>query len=208
MQYHAVSSKCRVIDKPIHAIPVKEQTAAYRLFFHYRPVQVQQIFTMNTATMEQVGAPTSGNPEIDKDLRTEWVSVSYTAPELVALLKRGGAFMFTDVPAATKLYLDLVEHLRNWQHAFETNGTLRRAPLPDLQAFDELAGETFKYVSHSLINDEDITGYGSWLAQMSRFRRGITQNVLAGPMEHGGVPTYRSISDQIAAQLDHRTARR
>jgi hypothetical protein len=77
-----------------------------------------------------------------------------------------------------------------------------------LRLFDELAAEVFKYASPRLINDEDASGYGAWLAQMSRFRRGITAQLLAETPTTVGAPSYRSYSDQIAERLAKRLERR
>jgi hypothetical protein len=197
-----------VLKNRVSTVPREKQSAAYRLFFNHRRVLVQQIFTMNARTMGEVGIPTSGNEKVDRDLRTEWVTIQLTPVEMTQYIQRGARLMFENPEAATRLYLDLVEHLKNWLDVFDTNPNLRRAPIDELRLFDELAGEVFKYASRRLMPDEEASGYGAWLAQMSRFRRGITTQVLSETPTSHGAPTYRSYSDQIAERLAKRLERR
>lgn len=197
-----------VIKHFCHTVPAEKQTAAYRLFHFYRRVRVQQIFTMNAKTLEEVGMPTSGLEKVDRDLRTEWVTVKLTAVEMTAYLQRGASIMFERIEDATQVYLDLVEHLRDWLHVFSENQNLRQAPIKDLTLFDELAREVFKYANPRLIKNEEDTAYGQWLATGVRstgFDIGIFD-----PQEarRPVVASYTSLSDQIAEKLAQRLERK
>lgn len=197
-----------VLKNRVNTVPVEKQTAAYRLFHFYRRVMVQQIFTMNAGTLQQVGMPTSGNEKVDRDLRTEWVTVAMTAPEMTTYLQRGAALMFERVEVATQLYLDLVEHLRDWLQAFYDNPNLRKAPVDDLRLFDELAKECFKYANPRLMKNEEDTAYGQWLAAGTR-QTGFDMGIFSPEEERKPViATYTSLSDQIAEKLAHRLERR
>lgn len=197
-----------VLKNLVHTVPVEKQTAAYRLFHIYRRVRVQQLFTMNAQTLEEVGMPTSGMDKVDRDLRTEWVTVKLTPVEMSNYIQRGAAVMFEKVEDATKVYLDLVEHLRDWLQAFHDNPNLRHAPLKDLTLFDELAREVFKYASPRLIKREEDTAYGQWLASGVR-NTGFDIGIFDPKEERGPIiASYHSLSDQIAEKLAQRLERR
>ena len=194
-----------VLPNRVNSVPADKRTPAYKLFHFYRRVMVQQLFTMNTGTLKEVGTSTSGNPGVDRDLRSQWVTVSLTAVEMTEYLQKGAALMFEDPATATTLYLDIVEHLRGWLDSFINNPSLKRAPLEDLRKFDELAAAVFPYANARLMANEDDAGYGSWLAKAARRRRGLA-SMLANQAEEQ-VPqraVYRSLSDQIAERLAQR----
>jgi len=194
-----------VLPNRVQEVPPAQHTAAYRLFHYYRRVQVQQIFTMNAKTLEEVGSPTSGNLSQDSHLRTQWVMVHLTAVEMTMYRDKGAALMFEDVKVPTVLYLDLVEHLRNWLDAFHKNPNLRRAPLDDLTKFDELAAAIFPYANPRLMPHEDDAGYGAFLAKHARRRRGLASELIAAKSEEAAVRQfYRPLSDQIAERLAQR----
>jgi hypothetical protein len=197
-----------VITNWCHDVPVEKQTAAYRLFHIYRRVRVQQIFTMNARTMEEVGMPTSGMEKVDRDLRTEWVTVKLTPVEMSAYLQKGASVMFEKIEDATKVYMDLVEHLRDWLQAFIDNPNLRHAPLKDLELLDELAREVFKYANPRLMKNEEDTAYGQWLASGVR-STGFDIGIFDPKEERRPIiATYTSLSDQIAEKLAQRLERK
>jgi hypothetical protein len=189
----------------VHTVAPDRQSAAYRLFHIYRRVLVQQLFTMNEKTLKEM-QPTSGNTTIDADLRTEWVTVSLTAPEMCDYIKRGASLMFQNVKEATTLYVDLVQHLRGWLDLFDRNPGVKKVPLDDLRQFDELASMVFPYASRQLMAYEDDIGYGAFLVRAARRRRGLMAEL---SQEFGAEtapvrPAWRSLSDQIAERLAHR----
>jgi hypothetical protein len=187
-----------VLQNRVREMPPELHTAAYRLFHYYRRVQVQQLFTMNAKTLAQVGSPTSGNPAQDSALRTQWVTVSLTAVEMVAYKEKGAALLFEDTKTPTQLYLDLVDHLRGWLDIFNKNPNLRRAPLEDLRKFDELAAAVFPYASAQLMPN-------AFLAKQARRRRGLAAELFAIKEEQAPVRQfYRPLSDQIAERLARR----
>jgi hypothetical protein len=197
-----------VLKNVVQTVDPEKQTAAYRLFHHYRRVMVPQLFTMNAKTLEEVGMPTSGNEKVDSYLRTEWVTIQLTAVEMCAYMQRGAGIMFQNADAATKLYLDLVEHLRDWLQAFHDNPNLRKAPVRDLHLFDELAREVFKYANPRLMKNEEDTAYGQWLALGVR-STGFDIGIFSPQEEQKPIiASYTSLSDQIAERLAHRLERK
>lgn len=194
-----------VLQNLVHSIPRGKQSAAYRLFHDHRRVRTQQLFTMNTRAMNEIGVSTTGDPELDRQLRTEWVHVALTAVEMTTFLHRGAGLMFDDPRVATALYLDLVEHLRGWLDLFDKNPNLRRAPLQDLQAFDELAAAVFPFASRDLLPNEEDAGYGAFLAKAARRRRTLFSEMAAAAAEDVPIKvSYKPLSDQIAEKLAKR----
>jgi hypothetical protein len=199
-----------VLKNVVQTVPVEKQTAAYRLFHIYRRVMVPQVFTMNQNTLQEVGMPTSGNEKVDRYLRTEWVTVKMTPVEMTTYLQRGASILFENDADATQVYLDLVEHLRDWLQAFYDNPNLRKAPIRDLQLFDDLAREVFKYANHRLMKNEEDTAYGQWLAGGVRTMGfDVALGIFSSKEEQKPViASYTSLSDQIAEKLAQRLERK
>lgn len=149
-------------------VPKDKQTCAWRLFHVPYLCMVPQLFTMNQQIMENWGTPTTGDERLDREQRSAWVSVQLTAVQMTEFMDRGSPIMFQDYEVATKVYLDLLGHLRAWEHAFDVNLNLRRAPLADLVKFDELCGLIFPYANPRLMKHEDDAGYGAFLARRGR----------------------------------------
>lgn len=199
-------SQAIVHTHQVKDIPKDMQSPAYRLFHYYYRVWVQQLFTIDAGIAGEWGTSTSGDPKLDKEMRSAWVEVQHTPVEMVQLLQRGAALEFTDVHQATAIYLDILAHLRLWVKAFETNPNLRRAPLEDLRLFDDLAGQLYPYASHTLMAGEEDAGYGAFLARTAR-RRGnttILRGLAPAPGKGPSRGTYRPLSDTVAELLAKR----
>lgn len=194
-----------VLKNIVKSVPTEQHTAAYRLFFYPVSVMVQQVFTIDAEIAEKFGTPTTGNADLDREFRNAWVSVSITAVQMVEYMEKGATLMFQESQSPTKVYLDLVEHLRAWLQAFDRNPNLHRAPLEDLRKFDELAARIFPYASVQLMPNEDDAGYGAFLARSSRRRGGLASlrriEAFEAPQLRG---SYRPLSDAIAEKLARR----
>jgi len=187
-------------------VPKDKQTCAWRLFHVAHACMVPQVFTMNQQIMENWGVPTTGNEKLDREMRSEWVSVNLTAVQMVEFMDRGSPIMFHDHEVATRVYLDLLGHLRAWNHIFDVNLNLRKAPLADLAKFDELCAMIFPYANPRLMKNEDDAGYGAFLARRGRRALGsIAMAQRARTLEPGEAPMqYESFSNRIAERLAKR----
>lgn len=191
----------------VREVPASQQTCAWRLFNVPHPCLVPQLFTMNQQIMENWGVPTTGDERLDRDMRNEWVSVQLTAVQMVELMDRGAPIMFQDHDVATKVYLDLLGHLRAWNHIFDVNLNLRRAPIADLAKFDELAAMIFPYANPRLMVHEDDAGYGAFLARRHRRALGsvaMAQRVRAIEAQGEAPMQYESLSARITERLAKR----
>lgn len=194
-----------VLQNLVSTIPRSKHTAAYRLFHYHRRVMVQQLFTMNVKVMAEIGVSTTGDPKIDQQLRSEWVTISLTGVEMTQFMQKGAAMMFEEHKTPTAVYLDCVEHLRGWLDLFDKNPNLRRAPLNDLKLFDDLAGAVFPYASRQLMPNEDDAGYGAFLARAARRRRGLAAELINSQTDDMPVKlSYKPISEQVAERLARR----
>jgi hypothetical protein len=187
-------------------VPKEKQTCAWRLFHIHHPCMVPQVFTMNRQIMENWGVPTTGDEKLDRDMRTEWVSVNLTPVQMVEFMDKGSPIMFQDHDVATRVYLDLLGHLRAWNHIFDINLNLRKAPLNDLAKFDELCAMIFPYANPRLMRNEDDAGYGAFLARRSRRALGsVAMAQHTRTLSEGEQPMqYESLSARIAERLAKR----
>lgn len=197
-----MSSHAIQLTNVMKTVAAADQTAAYRLFHHPRRCMVQQMFTINREVAEKFGTLTSGDATRDREMRNEWVNVLLMAPDMCEMIERGASIMFDNPAVATKLYLDLVEHLRNWLHLFETDPNVTEAPINDLRQFDELAALIFPYAAPSLMKHEDDAGYGAFMAKLRRGGR-VTldwrnRGQAADPTLPKPTQKYRPLSDAIA----------
>lgn len=199
-----MTGHCIVYSNLAQMPKADEQTAAYRLFNHSHQCMVQQMFTMDAEVAAQWGTPTTGDERLDRDMRNEWVPVRLSAVQMTEYMARGAGIIFQDAKVAAKVYLDIIEHLRDWIKAFEVNPNLRRAPLDDLRAFDELAGAVYRYAMTELKTNEDDSGYGAFLARAMRRGRRLKPGVAEEGQTAAAIGTYRPMSDVIATKLAKR----
>ncbi len=199
--------QCIIQTHSVKEVPKEEHTPAFRLFFYPYTIMVQQLFTMDQGLAERWGTPTSGNAKLDKEFRSAWVRVRATPVQMVEFMERGAALQFESFEDATRIYLDIVEHLRGWIKAFDVNPNLRRAPLEDLRQLDELAARVYPYANPNLLVNEDDGGYGAFVARASRRRSTLASTLKQAPSPPGALrSTYRHLSDAIAERLARRNS--
>lgn len=199
-----------VLTNRVFTVPKEQQTACYRLFEHRHPCMVQQIFTLDKGLLaiRGGGTVTSGDEKWDRELAHAWVHIRPTPVEMVDLMEAGAALMFESAEVATKVYLDLVHHLRNWMHHLDINPNVRVVPLQDLEKFDELAAMVFPYANPLLMRNEEDAGYGAFMARRARRRRASASMAvtMADPTgdAKGALSVYESLSARIAEKLAKR----
>lgn len=122
----------------------ESNTPAFRIFNYYYECTIPQNHLYDADYVKTFGMPTSGDPEVDREMARSRVPVNLTIAQMATHLDNGAAITLINQEKSVEIYETIVEHLNDWKKKVSQSLTMSEVPSKDLEELDALAAEVYK----------------------------------------------------------------
>ncbi len=178
-------------------------SASKRVFQKLYRIKAPRSLTMTKAEIEMYGQRVTGIKQLDSYLANEMITGRITTTEMARIIHDGGCIMFCNKFDAKPCYIDLYQHMVNWDYILQTNWNVNPPPKEDFEMLKELQDALDVY--SGLFDREDITknpiGRFSTLSGKDFRRKKVPQRVHIGglsardnhPVEYEEIRSYEDL---------------
>ena len=142
--------KSQVITTFLPVVEEHEQTAAWRLFHVKYRCRVARIHTESLEFTRE--RPAEGNEYQGGGLAVarDMITVTLSAAAMAEMIMEGAQIALLDEGSAKSIYLDVHQHLKDWQQysLYSVHG--RNVPEDDLRALDQLAAVVYPHARYDI----------------------------------------------------------
>lgn len=94
--------------------------------------------------LKQVGVPTSGDRNIDRELANSEILCQLTIAEMAEKFANGATLTLEDPKKSVEIYETINEHIGDWRQISSNPLGMEEIPVEDLRMLEELAIEIYK----------------------------------------------------------------
>lgn len=94
------------------------------------------------------GVPSTGDPNIDKDLSQQWITTYITIDDMVEYYKKGVPVKVVNQPDVKKIYDYISAHLNAWKNQISFGLNIGDAPIEDLVDMDRFANIVYEHAKY------------------------------------------------------------
>jgi hypothetical protein len=175
-------------------IAPEEQDTVQALWHRRYMCKLRQIDTMSQDHMEYFGTPTTGDPELDKQMLRTLVKRALTPIQMMELVHQHKSVYLIDPKDTLEIYNSIDIHLKRWKTHIESGVNNRKVPEDDLILMDTFAKTLFPYASRYFPkgNSDEL---------QTQFDRAIMNNIplrpedILAPMQAG--VTVNKIDEKV-----------
>ncbi len=126
-------------------------TSSY-IFDYLYTCRVPLHATISENEMRVFGYMHTGNPDIDRGTREQYVTVMWPIYKMAKAFGNGDAVKLVKYSDAKEVYEHVEKHLHAWKIKLETAFHIADAPLKDLVLLDEFASSVYEHAKYNFTN--------------------------------------------------------
>lgn len=176
------------------AIPIDPNKSSD--YYIWEPVfrcKIPQLQSTSTTYLKIFGSPTTGHPEIDKELNNQELTTFLTIAKMVEYYKKGVPVKVVQYKDTKTIYEYIENHIRAWKNRIEKGINIGGAPVEDLILMDQFATSVYQHARH-LIDQEEID---SFLIKSMNSVQSINRfNIIKQPVVEGEVTKINAQEDE------------
>ncbi|WP_233875212.1 hypothetical protein [Paraburkholderia adhaesiva] len=134
-------------------VPPAQRDTAWWIFYRLFRCRLKRILTIPLEEMQEVGTPTSFDPDVDRQMQNERVERMLSIVQMAHLWGEGVSIGLVDPRDATEIYERLSNHLYAWKDKLENEVNTRNAPLEDLVKLDAFANVVYALARYQFPRD-------------------------------------------------------
>ncbi|MGF6603683.1 hypothetical protein P3T23_008437 [Paraburkholderia sp. GAS448] len=134
-------------------VPPAQRDTAWWIFYRLFRCRLRRILTIPLEEMQEVGTPTSFDPDVDRQMQNERVERMLSIAQMAQYWGDGISIGLVDPKDAKEIYERLSNHLYAWKDRLETGVAPRNAPLEDLAKLDAFANVVYALARYQLPRD-------------------------------------------------------
>lgn len=166
-------------------------SASKRVFMKLYRIRAPLALTMSKAEIELYGQRVSGIKDLDRWAANQMTTGRCTTVAMSRIIERGGYLMFCNKFDVKQCYIDLHQHLVNWEYLLGTRYNINSPPKEDIEVLKELLDALESY--SGILDREDYAknpiGNFSVLSNSNFQRKGFSERVRIDPnFERNQIP--------------------
>jgi hypothetical protein len=134
-------------------IPPAQRDTAWWIFFCLFRCRLERILTIPIDEMQEVGTPTSFDPDVDRQMQNERVERMLPIARMAEYWDQGISIGLVNPKDAKAIYEHLSNHLYAWKDKLENELCTRNAPLEDLAKLDAFANVVYAQARYQFPSD-------------------------------------------------------
>jgi hypothetical protein len=158
-------------------VPEDQRTTAWYIFYKKFRCRLPNIQTYSKEYIRMYGMPSSGDPNIDRQLANELVDRLLPISEIATYLDAGANIRIVNIEDTKEIYERITDHLNWWKKEMEESYHPVKTPIKDLQMLDALAFSVHPHAKHQFSTEivESIMA-----RRMSSVMRVSRANIMGG----------------------------
>lgn len=151
-------------------------SAAYVIWHRRFDCRIPQMYLHNLEAESIIGAPTSGDPQLDRQMARQMMPAAMTIAAMALLRREGASILIDSQDDAVTIYNTIYKHQQDWKRELAVSLHRRNAPVDDLRMLDDLAGEIYPFARrriaelhafHGQLGD----GFETFFSHLGSFRQ-------------------------------------
>lgn len=106
---------------------------------------VNQMDTTSKEYLKLFGSPTTGDPNIDREMANQWITTYMTIAEMASLYKENKAVRILKNSDCEDIYKSVEYHLSRWANTTKSSINSAAAPIEDLMVLDQFATTIYPF---------------------------------------------------------------
>lgn len=196
------------VRQPSKWRPMAERDAAYWITIHTYACRIPNMQTMSPEYIKFMGMPSSGDPDVDRQMRNELIEVRWTIGQMAEAHHSGVQVSVRDPRQTKEMYERITTLLREWKEVLEYSVNPGKVPADDLMKLDTFASALFPHArpffERNFI-DSKLAAHMGGILSISRgsfFEKATPAPTVEERQQKANEERHRSFSDVFK---DHKT---